>query len=146
MTTASTSPALRRSASAARWDARFLASHPLPTYQANFRRKAPVEHQAEFNKQLAGIRAAVERAVADFKCWRIFSEEGGCFRALMENFAESLTAVVGLRFCIHVRDNLMILLSHSSDLAGSLRRALISQVGSISDDARTSLPGLSSAA
>ncbi|WTY50739.1 transposase family protein [Micromonospora sp. NBC_01412] len=67
-----------------------------PDYPLMLHDEALVEHQAEFNKQLAGIRAAVERAVADFKCWRIFSEEGGRFRAPIEKFAESLTAVVGL--------------------------------------------------
>jgi hypothetical protein len=40
--------------------------------------------------------AAVERAVAHFKCWRMFSEEGGRFRPPMENFQQALTAAVGL--------------------------------------------------
>lgn len=34
--------------------------------------------------------------MAHFKCWRIFSAEGGRFRAPIEKFAESLTAVIGL--------------------------------------------------
>jgi len=33
--------------------------------------------QADFNKQLSGIRAAAERAVASVKTWRMLSEEGG---------------------------------------------------------------------
>ena len=37
--------------------------------------------QTEFNTQLSTIRAAVERAVAHFKTWRILSEEGGRYRA-----------------------------------------------------------------
>jgi hypothetical protein len=52
--------------------------------------------QVVFNKDHSGIRAAVERAVAHFKCWRMFSEEGGRFRAPIEKFAETLTATVGL--------------------------------------------------
>jgi len=36
--------------------------------------------QADFNKQLSGIRAAAERAVASVKTWRMLSEEGGSYR------------------------------------------------------------------
>ena len=54
------------------------------------------ERQAVFNKDHSGIRAAVERAVAHFKCWRMFSEEGGRFRAPIEKFAETLTTTIGL--------------------------------------------------
>lgn len=54
------------------------------------------EHDAAFNKDHSGIRAAVERAVAHFKCWRMFSEEGGRFRAPLEKFAEALTMTIGL--------------------------------------------------
>lgn len=55
-----------------------------------------LEHQAVFNKGHSAIRAAVERAVAHFKCWRMFSEEGGRFRAPIEKFAETLTTTIGL--------------------------------------------------
>ena len=54
------------------------------------------ERQTVFNKDHSGIRAAVERAVAHFKCWRMFSEEGGRFRAPIEKFAETLTTTIGL--------------------------------------------------
>jgi hypothetical protein len=55
-----------------------------------------LEHQAVFNKDHSAIRAAVERAVAHFKCWRMFSEEGRRFRAPSEKFAETLTTTIGL--------------------------------------------------
>jgi hypothetical protein len=54
------------------------------------------ERDATFNKGHSGIRAAVERAVAHFKCWRMFSEEGGRFRAPIDKFAETLTTTIGL--------------------------------------------------
>jgi hypothetical protein len=54
------------------------------------------ERQLVFNKDHSVIRAAVERAVAHFKCWRMFSEEGGRFRAPIEKFAETLTTTIGL--------------------------------------------------
>jgi hypothetical protein len=38
------------------------------------------DSQAAFNKDLSAIRAAVERAVAHLKTWRMLSEEGGRFR------------------------------------------------------------------
>ena len=34
------------------------------------------DSQAAFDKDLSGIRAAAERAVASVETWRIFSEEG----------------------------------------------------------------------
>lgn len=37
--------------------------------------------QAEFNTALSKIRAAVERAIAHLKTWRMLSEEGGRYRA-----------------------------------------------------------------
>lgn len=37
--------------------------------------------QDDFNKDLSSIRAAVERAVASVKTWRMLSEEGGRYRA-----------------------------------------------------------------
>jgi hypothetical protein len=54
------------------------------------------ERDAVFNKDHSGIRAAVERAVGHFKCWRMFSEEGGRFRPPIEKFAETLTTTIGL--------------------------------------------------
>jgi AAA domain len=38
------------------------------------------DSQAAFNKELSGIRAAAERAVASVKTWRMLSEEGGRYR------------------------------------------------------------------
>jgi hypothetical protein len=56
------------------------------------------DSQAAFNKDLSGIRAAAERAVASVKTWRILSEEGGRYRAPISKYAEMLTAVTGLFF------------------------------------------------
>ena len=53
------------------------------------------EHDVEFNKGHSGARAAVERAVAHFKCWRMFSEQDGRFRAPSAKFGETLTATIG---------------------------------------------------
>jgi hypothetical protein len=53
---------------------------------------------AEFNTALSAIRAAVERAVAHLKTWRMLSEEGGRFRPPLDKFASMLKAVVGLHF------------------------------------------------
>jgi hypothetical protein len=41
------------------------------------------ESQAAFNTALSGIRAAVERAVAHLKTWRMPSGEGSRYRALV---------------------------------------------------------------
>ena len=41
--------------------------------------------QVEFNTSLSKIRAAVEHAIAHFKTWRMLSEEGGRYRAPLEN-------------------------------------------------------------
>jgi hypothetical protein len=54
------------------------------------------EKAKEANTVLSGIRAAVERAVAHVKTWRMLSEEGGRFRAPLEKFPETLTAITGL--------------------------------------------------
>jgi len=54
--------------------------------------------QAAFNKDLSGIRAAVERAVASVKTWRILSEEGGRYRCPISKYREMLKAVTGLYF------------------------------------------------
>lgn len=48
------------------------------------------------NRVLSSIRAAVERAVAHVKTWRMLSEEGGRFRPPIEKFPEMLAAVWGL--------------------------------------------------
>lgn len=54
--------------------------------------------QAEFNRQLSRIRAAVEHAVAKFKSWRMLSEEGGRFRCPLDKYESMLAAIVGLYF------------------------------------------------
>ena len=54
--------------------------------------------QADFNKQLSGIRAAAERAVASLKTWRMLSEEGGRYRGPISKYGEMLAAVTGLFF------------------------------------------------
>jgi DDE superfamily endonuclease len=56
----------------------------------------PDPHDAQFNISLAAIRAAVERAVAQVKTWRILSEEAGRFRPPLEKFTETLAAITGL--------------------------------------------------
>ena len=48
------------------------------------------------NRVLSSIRAAVERAVAHVKTWRMLSEEGGHFRPPIEKFPEMLAAAWGL--------------------------------------------------
>lgn len=53
-------------------------------------------YDTPYNIGMAQIRAAVERAVAHLKTWRILSEEGGRFRPPIEKFAETLAAIVGL--------------------------------------------------
>ncbi len=54
--------------------------------------------QAEFNTTLSKIRAAVERAIAHLKTWRMLSEEGGRYRAPIEKYQSMLKAVIGLFF------------------------------------------------
>jgi hypothetical protein len=56
------------------------------------------ETQTAFNKDLSAIRAAVERAVAHLKTWRMLSEEGGRFRPPIGKYQETLTAIIGLFF------------------------------------------------
>jgi hypothetical protein len=53
---------------------------------------------AAFNNQLSPIRAAVERAVAHVKTWRMLSEEGGRYRAPITKYASMLKAITGLFF------------------------------------------------
>ena len=50
------------------------------------------DSQADFNKQLSGIRAAAERAVASVKTWRMLSEEGGRYRAPISKYGEMLAS------------------------------------------------------
>jgi hypothetical protein len=58
-------------------------------------RDLPDRHKRD-NALLSSVRAAVERAVAHVKSWRILSEEGGRYRAPIEKFPEVLAAVIGL--------------------------------------------------
>jgi hypothetical protein len=54
------------------------------------------EKAKQANNVLSGIRAAVERAVAHVKTWRMLSQEGGRFRPPTEKFPETLAAAWGL--------------------------------------------------
>jgi DDE superfamily endonuclease len=54
--------------------------------------------QTEFNTALSKIRAAVERAIAHLKTWRMLSGEGGRYRAPLEKYQSILQAIVGLYF------------------------------------------------
>jgi hypothetical protein len=54
--------------------------------------------QVEFNTSLSKIRAAVEHAIAHLKTWRMFSEEGGRYRAPLEKYPRMLKVVIGLFF------------------------------------------------
>jgi hypothetical protein len=56
------------------------------------------ETRAAFNASLSAIRAAVERAVAHLKTWRMLSEEGGRFRPPLAKFEPALKAITGLFF------------------------------------------------
>lgn len=56
------------------------------------------DSDVEFNTDLSGLRAAVERAVAQLKTWRMLSEEGGRCRAPIEKFTSMLKAITGLLF------------------------------------------------
>jgi hypothetical protein len=47
---------------------------------------------------LSKIRAAIERANAHLKTWRMLSEEGGRYRPPISKYGEMLTAVIGLFF------------------------------------------------
>lgn len=53
---------------------------------------------AAFNTDLSKIRAAVERAIAHLKTWRMLSEEGGRYRAPISKYPNMLQAVIGLYF------------------------------------------------
>jgi hypothetical protein len=54
--------------------------------------------QVAFNRGLSAIRAAIERANAHLKTWRMLSEEGGRYRPPIAKYAEMLKAVTGLFF------------------------------------------------
>ncbi|HXL17748.1 MAG TPA: transposase family protein [Streptosporangiaceae bacterium] len=56
------------------------------------------DSQAAFNRDLSAIRAAIERANAHLKTWRMLSEEGGRYRPPISKYAEMLKAVTGLFF------------------------------------------------
>lgn len=56
------------------------------------------DSQQQFNTGLSAIRAAVERAVAHLKTWRMLSEEGGRFRPPISKFESALKAIIGLFF------------------------------------------------
>jgi hypothetical protein len=56
------------------------------------------DSQAAFNTSLSAIRAAIERANAHLKTWRILSEEGGRYRPPISKYGEMLKAVTGLFF------------------------------------------------
>ena len=53
---------------------------------------------AEFNTAFSRIRAAIERAIAHVKTWRMISEEGGRYRPPINKFEETLQAIIGLMF------------------------------------------------
>lgn len=52
-------------------------------------------YDTPFNTSLAAIRAAVERAVAHVKPWRMLSEKAGRFRLPLEKLAETLKTITG---------------------------------------------------
>lgn len=56
------------------------------------------DSHADFNAQFSKLRAAVERAVAHLKTWRMLSEEGGRYRPPIDKYASMLKAVIGLIF------------------------------------------------
>lgn len=56
------------------------------------------ECQTAFNAAFSKIRAAIERAIAHLKAWRMLSEEGGRFRPPIEKFEETLQAITALIF------------------------------------------------
>jgi hypothetical protein len=58
----------------------------------------PDDSQTVFNIAFSKIRAAVERAIAHLKTWRMPSEEGGRFRPPVDKFEETLQAIIGLMF------------------------------------------------
>jgi transposase len=57
-----------------------------------------LDSRTESNTLLSKIRAAVERAIAHVKTWRMLSQDGGRYRAPIEKYEEMLQAVTGLIF------------------------------------------------
>ena len=56
------------------------------------------QSQRAFNHDLSAIHAAIERANAHLKTWRMLSEEGGRYRPSISKYAVMLKAVTGLFF------------------------------------------------
>jgi hypothetical protein len=56
------------------------------------------EVDAAFNIAFSKIRAAVELAVATLKTWRMLGKQGGCYRAPIAKFEDTLNAIIGLMF------------------------------------------------
>jgi hypothetical protein len=56
------------------------------------------DSQLAFNHDLSALRAAIERANAHLKTWRMLSEEGGRYRPPISKYAETLRAITGLFF------------------------------------------------
>jgi hypothetical protein len=54
-----------------------------------------VTHQIENNKVVNSLRAAVERAIAHMKTWKILHTD---YRRPLHTFTDTLDAVVGLIF------------------------------------------------
>jgi hypothetical protein len=54
--------------------------------------------QVAFSTGLSAIRAAIERASAHLRTWRMISEEGGRYRPPVARYGEMLKAVTGLFF------------------------------------------------
>lgn len=56
-----------------------------------------LDWEKEFNAQVNKVRAVVERAVANFKTWRIMHTD---YRRPFDTFADTISAVVGLHFYV----------------------------------------------
>lgn len=54
-----------------------------------------VESEKKFNKSVNSIRAAVERAIANLKTWRVLHTD---YRKPLRTFPETITAVIALEF------------------------------------------------
>jgi DDE superfamily endonuclease len=64
------------------------------------------DEEAAISKHLSKIRAAVERAIASIKTWRMLSEEGGRYRCPISTYPQMLTAITGLYFFSHYWNDL----------------------------------------
>ena len=73
-----------------RWDL------PAPDHPPGARGCDLREVDTAFNLDFSGIRAAIERAVATFKTWRMLSKEGGRYRPPIDKFEETLNAIIRL--------------------------------------------------